>query len=479
MKNKISRKLNITNAAILAGALLFFCILSIVVFNFYMRRTIKEQLLVENSMSYRLAVVGALDREAEIEPETIRQRVLENVLQRAAYIRRSNIYSALSESISMVFVKTGDGEYEMTYSSLDEATGNYDIDALNTKVENSIDGVIKVNVEGVDYFCTLQVSDPKGPKEVTMAVVSLVPLGSIQRANRQYLFIFLICAVFLVLLSIAIMSLMSARITKPIIKVTNLTKDYAKREFKNKYIANTNDEIEDLSIAVSTMADSLEKQDIQREKMFRHISHELKTPLTAIYGYAEGIKNGVFKNVGEPLDIIMKESLRIKKMTEDIIYLSKLESHVEVFKIEKCDISDTMIDAIKSIESIAIMKDIDIDFAPIEIEAIDADCDKMHRALINILSNSVKYTKDRIEIEIQSHADNVEIVVADNGNGFKEEDIKTLLSGMTKEKSDGSGIGLSIVNEIIKGHGGEFYIGNNKAGGAIFNIVLKKHRKTD
>ncbi|MEX1376285.1 MAG: HAMP domain-containing sensor histidine kinase [Eubacteriales bacterium] len=477
MKNKISKKLNLTNAAILAGALLFFCILSIVVFNFYMRRTIKDQLLAENAMSYRLAVVGALDREADIPLETARARVLENILQRTADIRRNNIYSALAESISMVFVKSDDEPYKMTYSSLDGATGKYDIDKLSTQVDEAIDGVIRVSVDGVDYFCTLQQSEPKGPKNVTMTVISMVPLSSIQRANRQYIFVFMVCATILVMISIAIMSFMSDRITKPIVKVTNLTKEYAKREFKNKYIANTNDEIEDLSIAVSTMADSLEKQDIQREKMFRHISHELKTPLTAIYGYAEGIKTGVFRNAEEPLDIIMKESLRIKKLTEDIIYLSKLESHVEAFKMEKCDISDTMIKAIQSIESIAIMKDIDIDYVPISIEMIDADCDKIHRALINILSNSVKYTKDRIEIEIKDAGDTVEIIVADNGNGFNQEDIETLLSGMTKEKSDGSGIGLSIVNEIIKAHRGEFYIGNNEAGGAIFSIVLKKKQQ--
>ena len=222
------------------------------------------------------------------------------------------------------------------------------------------------------------------------------------------------------------------------------------------------------------MAQSLEEHNMQRDKMLRNISHELKTPLTAIYGYAEGIKNGVFKNYKEPLDIIMSESLRIKKMTEDIIYLSKLESHIELFAFAKSDITQTMVKAIRSIESIAIMNDIDIRFMPEEIEPISIDADKIHRALINILSNCVKYTKDMIDIRINDNPVNVEIVIEDNGTGFKSEDIKNLLSGMTKEKSNGSGIGLSIVNEIVKGHGGEFYIGNGLSGGAVFRVILKK-----
>ena len=133
-----------------------------------------------------------------------------------------------------------------------------------------------------------------------------------------------------------------------------------------------------------------------------------------------------------------------------------------------------MIKAIQSIESIAIMKDIDIRYMPKDMEQITCDEDKVHRALINILSNCVKHTKDVIDIGIEDRGDNIAIVIADNGDGFKDEDIKNLLSGMTKEKSNGSGIGLSIVNEIVAAHKGEFYIGNNKLGGAIFTIVLKK-----
>ena len=88
----------------------------------------------------------------------------------------------------------------------------------------------------------------------------------------------------------------------------------------------------------------------------------------------------VFTNYKEPLEIIMSESLRIKKMTEDIIYLSKLESHIEVFAFAKCDISETVVKAIRSVESIAIMNDIDIRFMPEKIEHISIDEEKIHRS---------------------------------------------------------------------------------------------------
>jgi len=108
------------------------------------------------------------------------------------------------------------------------------------------------------------------------------------------------------------------------------------------------------------------------------------------------------------------------------------------------------------------------------VGSVHADPEKIHRALINILSNCIKYTKDNIKIDIVDGVDTVGICIADNGDGFGDEDICALLSGLTKAKSNGSGIGLSIVNEIVKAHDGQFLIGNKSDAGAEFKLILKR-----
>ena len=462
MKNRISRKITIVNAAILISALLVFFILAFIIFNGFILRSIKNQLVSENKVTYRLAIANIINKTGR------------EVYSEEDYYE-PNIYSNLVDSISVILIQSiRTGEYELYYTSEEAFDTDIDISAIEKAVDESNGGVTKINIDSTDYFITLARSRIYGESRTQAVAISLIPLSAVKNLNRRFTFIFLMTVTVLVLLSILILMIFSRRMTEPILKLTNLAKQYSKRDFSNKYTANTNDEIEELSKSISAMAYSLEQQDEQRDKMFRNISHELKTPLTAIYGYAEGIKNGVFENTKEPLDIKMSESLRIKKLTEDIIYLSKLESHIEVFELRKSDISDIMIKAIQSIESIAIMKDIDIKYIPADIEKISVDEDKMHRALINILSNCVKYTNDLIEIDIKNNRDNVEIIISDNGSGFIKEDIDNLLSGMTKEKSNGSGIGLSIVNEIVSGHKGKFIIANKKTGGALFKITLSK-----
>ena len=154
--------------------------------------------------------------------------------------------------------------------------------------------------------------------------------------------------------------------------------------------------------------------------------------------------------------------------------LSKLESNIEVFAFGEHELGAIIVRAIESIESIAILNDIDISYVPEATTLVSVDEDKLFRAFVNILSNCTKYTKTLIKIETLENDDTIEVKISDDGAGFDDEAIDHLLNGIAQEKSNGSGIGLSIVNEIVKAHSGEFFIGNNANGGAFFRIVLKK-----
>ena len=185
------------------------------------------------------------------------------------------------------------------------------------------------------------------------------------------------------------------------------------------------------------------------------------------------MKQNIYKSNEEALDIIMRESMRIKKLTEDIVLLSKLETRIEVFHFERQSPGATIEKAIKGVESLAILNDIDILYHPVNTSDVTMDEEKIYRALLNILSNCIKYTKDRIEIEVAETTDSVVIRISDNGNGFDEDAIQNLNMGLAREKSSGSGIGLSIVREIIQAHNGRMTVSNKIRGtGAVFALQL-------
>jgi signal transduction histidine kinase len=447
MRHSLIRKLSLTNALTLFVAMLLFCGIAIFEYGQSMYSDICKQLIVENKAASIIAKAG-------------RNEPL--------------LYKTLSNSTNLVYKKsTKSNTFELVYASDKDLDFPVRIEELLQIFIETKQKVIDLSIGERDYLCAVTAVrlDQDGTNGV---VVSLISADKIKQTAESSIIIMVEAFVLLLAISSLISGLLFRRITKPIAIITELTKRYAKRDFAETYTANTKDEIYDLSVAVSKMADSLQSQDEERDKMFRQISHEIKTPLTTIYGYAEGLKTGAFENIDEPAEAIMRESLRIQKITENIILLSKLESKVEMFAFAEHNISEIVERAIECIESLAIIKDIDIIYTPHEIDQIYLDAEKMQCALTNILSNCIKYAKDCITIEVLDSDDAVKIIISDNGKGFDVEHIGDLLSGLSRVKSNGSGIGLSIVNEIVKAHGGRFNVGNKSIGGAEFSIILKK-----
>ena len=445
-RNSITKKLTLANVLIVILSLLIFFTIVLVIANNNAINDIQSQLIIENRVTTTLYVNNRIQQPA--------------------------LYRVLTDSINLIYTNTPEG-LSLEYSS-DEAFDNgFNPQTVIQSYVKAKKKVIRLTVKGEEYLCTIS-TESKAGSETDSVIISLLSVKSIREMTQSFTIALAISITALSLISILVTVLISRRITKPIIKLTNITKQYEKRNFDETFTAKTNDEIEDLSVAVSSMAQSLKEHDAEKDRLFRQISHEIKTPLTSIYGYAEGIKSGVFEDIEKPLDVIMSESLRIKKLTENIVLLSKIESNIEMFSFEEQDLSKLLEDAIESIESVAILGDIDIDYTPIKLSPVSADGDKLYRAFVNILSNCTKYAKSLIKIETTELEHTIEITISDDGSGFEPEALDNILGGFAREKSNGSGIGLSIVNEIIKAHGGHFTIGNNTSGGAFFRIELNK-----
>jgi signal transduction histidine kinase len=413
-----------------------------------MQKNINKQLIIENKIAYSLLILGKIDEPAA---DTL-----------------------LKDSTNLVFTKNKQNQ-EFSLSHDMNATFDSEIDVQSLLVEYISEGkkVIKYVIDGEPYLMTI-ITNTTSEQKADSIIVTLISTQGIYKLTYKFIAVLIGTAGILSLLSMIVSRILSKKITEPILKVINVTKQYEKRNFDVQYLAKTGDEVEELSVAVNEMAKSLQEYNNEKEKLFRMISHEIKTPLTVIYGYAEGLKNGVYEDFEKPLSVIMEETMRIKSMTEDYIYLSKLESKIEKFTFKESDISKIVENAILNFESVAILKDIDIIYVPVKITNIEVDEDKLYRALINLISNCIKYTKDTIEVITSENESEVTIVIKDNGAGLSDEAFDDFKNGLTSEKSNGNGVGMFITDELIRMQKGSFHIDNNIEGGAIFTIILKK-----
>lgn len=193
----------------------------------------------------------------------------------------------------------------------------------------------------------------------------------------------------------------------------------------------------------------------------------------SIQGYAEAIKDGVVKDeeLEESLEIIITESQRLKKIVEELIFLTKLENVDDTFSYTNQEIGELMQKVIKSLRSLAIEKDISFKISGDLKYRGSFDGEKLQRAFFNILENGIRYAKSEISVDINNKGTYLEIEVSDDGPGFQVGEEKKVLERFYKGNGGVTGLGLAIAKAIIQGHRGtiEAYNGTK---GAVFRITL-------
>lgn len=340
-------------------------------------------------------------------------------------------------------------------------------------LEKNIDTTYSININDKSYIGYNSVATlDDNIQNRTILIATLLPNDLIKYIKSDIIKVLLIAIIVISILSMIITNLTKKMITKPIDTLVDATKEISQRNFDVKVNLKTNDEFEILGQAINNMCDDLKKQDIEQKKFYQNVSHELKTPITVISGYAQGIKSNIFNNQEEYLDIIVEECDGLKKQLEKIIYLSKLDTVNEIYEFKKHSINNLVEKSLQKVESIIIINEIDIEYYPTEQIYIKADEEKIITMFTNILSNCLKYTKDTIYIDINKNNECVNVDIYDNGEGFNEKILENPFSGITIGNKEGTGIGLTIIQKIIKGHNGTIKIENEKNLGGKYTLTF-------
>ena len=223
-------------------------------------------------------------------------------------------------------------------------------------------------------------------------------------------------------------------------------------------------------------------------ELVSNISHDLKTPLTAIRGYVEGILDGVASSpqkVRDYLTTIYNKTNDMTKLIDELLYYSRVSGNEFSYNFEKTNVKEFFDDYVKDLY--LELDTIKINFsysANVDADTvIDIDREQIKRALNNIVANAVKYMDKEdpeIHFRVKETMDAINIRISDNGRGIDEKDLPHIFERFYRSdasrntKLGGSGIGLSIVKKVIENHEGSVVAMSKSGVGTDMDIVLKK-----
>jgi signal transduction histidine kinase len=301
------------------------------------------------------------------------------------------------------------------------------------------------------------------------------------------------------LTSLLLTYFVSRSIIRPIKKLEAAALQIKDGDLSHKVVATTRGEIGQLSIAFEEMRVRLQQsieQSLQyeenRKMLLSHISHDLKTPISAIKGYVEGIMDGI-ANTDEKrkryMETIYRKATDMDQLIDELFLFSKLDLQTVAFDFKVIDIR-------RYLEHFLEEQRFDLDKSGVKLlypedDAnsifIAADPDKLSRVLTNVLNNCVKYmgqqselANKEIKVRVKEQGHYVLLEIEDTGPGIEEEDLPYIFDRFYRaeqsrnSETGGSGLGLAIVKQIIEGHGGVVWAENVEHGGARFCLKLPK-----
>lgn len=308
------------------------------------------------------------------------------------------------------------------------------------------------------------------------------PLESIKESATLANQFLIYLGVFAILISIILVQFFAKRITDPILKLAELSKRMANLDFDAKYVSTGEDEIGQLGENFNIMSETLKntitelknanvklKQDIaQKEKLedmrsefLGNVSHELKTPIALIQGYAEGLKEGINEDPESRefyCDVIMDEANKMNQMVKNLLTLNQLEFGQDDTLFERFDLTALICGVVQSCEILVQQAEAKISFVETDPVYVWADEFKTEQVIRNYVTNAIHHVDNekRIEIKVTKNNDIVRVSVFNSGIPIPEEDLDKLWDKFYKvdkahtREYGGNGIGLSIVRAIME-----------------------------
>ena len=248
-------------------------------------------------------------------------------------------------------------------------------------------------------------------------------------------------------------------------------------------------DFEEMRVKLKLANEEKLEADRQNRELISNISHDLKTPITAVKGYVEGIMDGV-ADTPEKMDryirTIYNKANEMDRLINELTFYSKINTNRIPYNFNKVNVREYFDDAAEELEYDLTAKNVEFEYqnavAP-EVMVI-ADVEQMRRVINNIVGNSVKYMdkeEKKISLHIRDAGDEIEVSITDNGKGIPSKDIGNIFNRFYRADTSrnsgqgGSGIGLSIVKKIMEDQGGRVWAESKEGEGTTMTFSLRKY----
>ncbi|WP_297421165.1 HAMP domain-containing sensor histidine kinase [Clostridium sp.] len=281
----------------------------------------------------------------------------------------------------------------------------------------------------------------------------------------------------------------SKKITKPIIEMSKVAENISNLKFDKFVSVNSKDEIGDLGDSINKISDKLNKsinelkQDVERKKeLIRNMSHELKTPIGIIKGYAEGLKYGVVNDkekVDKYCTILVEECDRMDRLVKELLNYSMIEGGMVKLNITTFDVYEFISKIVERFSQVFIDKNITFNFNCLKDCKINGDIDMLEKAINNFITNAIDHVSGKkiISVNVEMDNENIRINVFNTGDNIPEKELSKIwdvcykIDKARSRNYGGHGIGLSLVRLIAVLHNGAAKIENTEDG-VIFSLEI-------
>lgn len=319
---------------------------------------------------------------------------------------------------------------------------------------------------------------------VLMALNKL-PLTMEGRPNPTYILIFMV--VINLIVGLCITTVANRIALKHINRIINQMNRLAAGDFKARLKFRepfcNHPTVQEITNSFNCMAEELENTEMLRSDFINNFSHEFKTPIVSIAGFAKLLKRGNLteQQKKEYLEIIEEESLRLSAMATNVLNMTKVENQTILTDISRFNVSEQIRGAILLLENVWAKKNIEFNLEFDEYE-ICANEELLKQVWINLIGNAIKFSPEYGEVTIKINDDNERYIfsIANPGAGIPEESIEKIFDKFYQvdesHSTDGNGIGLAIVKRVVELHDGNVRV-DCRDGTIIFSVELYKEAK--
>ena len=320
-------------------------------------------------------------------------------------------------------------------------------------------------------------------------VCVLVPVSTVKQPVHTI--ISLIAYVSIGVMGVALLAsyLVSKRISNPLAKMSVASKAFAEGDFSVRVQITGRDEVSEFAKVFNEMAESLENTEKTRNDFVANVSHDLRSPMTSINGFIDGMLSGVIppEQHAHYLRVVLNETKRLSRLVTTLLDISRIQAGERKFKMMNFDVCEMTKQILFSFENRIDEKNLSVEFVfDADRIFVLADMDAIYQVVYNLCDNAVKFSKDNgcLRLSVKEKNGKVTVSVYNEGQGISEEDLKFVFDRFYKvDKSrgidkSGTGLGLYISKKIIEAHKETIYAESDSESFCRFSFTLKKGENT-